>query len=249
MINLDPALLDRDKVRKEHRKHLLHLCLAPMIILLVISLFFLSSWFYKFVYFVSYNNNNFPIARDITETRFLINILEPYIPDYNQGVALMRMGEFKKAEQSFEKSIENNPPADRICAVYENLSLSVEKQADSAKIGGQYGNAIELYSYAQSILVSSGCAGEANTDGKSYKSDVANSRISESKKEAIDEMNNTPDDSDSTLDPTREKEVTDDDMDEIEGDTVPSNKAQGLYRLRDDKGASLCRPSDGDKCW
>ncbi len=249
MINLDPSLLDRDKVRKEQRKHLLRLCLAPMIILLVVSLFFLSSWFYNLIYFVSYSNNNFPIAHDITETRFLMNILEPYIPDYNQGVALMRVGEFKKAEQSFEKSIENNPPADRICKVYENLSLSIEKQADRAKIGGQYGSAIELYSYAQSVLLSSGCAGEGDTDGKSYNSDIAKYRISESKKDAVDEMNNTPDDADSSLDPAREKEVTEKDMDSIDEGNVSPNSAQGLSRFKGNASAETCHPNNGDKCW
>jgi len=248
MINLDPSILDRDKVRREKRRHLLKLCAAPIAIIAIVATFFLSSWGYNLVYLISYSNHNYPIAQSATEMRFLMNVLEPYLADYNQGVALMRMGDFKRAEDSFTRSIEEGPPEDKICQVYENLSLSIEKQADSAKTGGRYSDAIEMYSRAQSILYVTGCAGENDTAGKSQKSDAAEDRIAESKKGAINEMNNSYDDLDSTLDPAREKEVTDDDIDQIKRDSVAPNYAQGIYRFSE-KDSFNCSPENGDKCW
>lgn len=254
MINLDPSLLDQDKVRKEKRKELLRLYLIPIVLFLVISLFFLSTWIYNLVYMISYSNSNFPIARDFTETRFLMNILEPYIPDYNQGVAHMRMGDFKKAEASFKKSIENNPPESKICKVYENYSLSVEKQADELRAGGRYGEAIQLYYSAESILYSNGCAGAKGADGRSFNADVAAGRVIDSRNEAISEMNNSYDENDTSLEEAREKEMTDDDLEDSKEYSISPNNAQGLYDIynrapNQEGNIYSCDASKGYRCW
>lgn len=250
MINLDPSILDQDKTRKAKRKHLLRLCVIPISIITVVSFFFLSSWFYNFIYFVSYHNNNFPIAHDITETRFLMNILEPYLADYNQGVALLRVGEFKKAEASFQKSIEKNPPQSKICMVYENYSLSIEKQADAKRASGNYNESIELYYFAEAVLYSSGCAGRENKDGKSYTSDSAKDRIANSRNEAVNEMNRSHDDSDTSIEEAREKQITEDDLKESDGDSIAPNTSQGLqYTQNSGNGAYRCNYEKGMKCW
>ncbi len=250
MINLDPSLLDQDKTRKAKRKHLLSLYAIPIAIIMAISLFFLSSWFYNLVYLVSYHNSNFPIAHGITETRFLMNILEPYLADYNQGVALLRMGEFNNAEESFRKSIENNPPKDRICKVYENYSLSIEKQADIKRAGGNYAESIELYYFAEAVLYSNDCAGRNNEDGKSYSSDNAKDRIVNSRNEAINEMNRSHDAQDNSIDKAREKQITESDLEESNSDSVAPNTTQGLNYTQNSGGDSYrCDYKVGLKCW
>ncbi|MBO4855110.1 tetratricopeptide repeat protein [Candidatus Saccharibacteria bacterium] len=249
MINLDPSLLDQDKTRKEKRKYLLRLYLIPITLFLVIALFFLSTWFYNFIYFISYSNNNFPIARDLTETRFLINILEPYIPNYNQGIAHMRMGEFKKAEESFQKSVEHNPPEDKICKVYENYSLSVEKQADERRAGGQYGESVQLYYYAEALLYNHGCAGKNGADGRSYNADAAASRVIDSRNDAISEMNNSYDENDTSIEKAREKEVTDEDLNESKKYKVDPNNAQGMSDMYKRGEGYKCNVAEGDLCW
>ena len=249
MINLDPSLLDQDKVRKEKRKELLRLYSIPIALFLIISLFFLSTSIYNLVYMISYSNNNFPIARDFTETRFLINILEPYIPDYNQGVAHMRMGDFKKAEESFKKSIENNPPESKICKVYENYSLSIEKQADAKRSGGNYSEAIELYYFAEAVLYSNGCAGSNGADGASYNADAARDRITNSRNDAVNEMNRSYDKDDTSIDEAREKQLTDDDLDESEGDSIAPNTTQGLQYTYKGNADYHCNYKSGAKCW
>ncbi|MCR5572828.1 MAG: hypothetical protein K6F57_03580 [Candidatus Saccharibacteria bacterium] len=249
MINLDPSLLDQDKTRKKKRMHLLRLCAIPISVIMIVSLFFLSSWFYNLIYFVSYSNKNFPIAEGITETRFLMNVLEPYIANYNQGVAELRMGEFKKAETSFQKSIENNPPESKICKVYENYSLSIEKQADAKRSGGNYGEAIELYYFAEAVLYSNGCAGSNGTDGASYNADAARDRITNSRNDAVNEMNRSYDENDTSLDEAREKQLTDDDLDESESDNIAPNTTQGLQYTHKGNADYHCNYKSGAKCW
>lgn len=248
MINLDPSLIDQDKKRKERRRHLLKVSALPIVFLLVIAVFFLSTCAYNIVYSISYNNKNYPIANDVTETRFLLNVLEPYISDYNQGVSSMMMGDFEKAEKSFEKSLENNPPEDKQCKIYENLSLSIEKQADE-KLGGgvSYGDAIDLYSRAEALLYAKGCAGRNGADGRSYKSDVARDRIIEKREDAVNALNKSADDGDSSIDESRKKDITKEDLEKNKDNIVsPDNKALGVGHIVRDVE---CKVENGDKCW
>lgn len=252
MINLDPSLLDQEKKRKERRKQLLRKSALPIIFLLVIAAFFLSTWAYNLIYFISYSNRNYPIAHDVTETRHLLNILEPYISSYNQGVTLMMTGDFEKAEERFTESLKNYPPEDKICKIYENLSLSIEKQADE-KLGADfYGDAIGLYTNAEAVLYAQKCASKNNESGKSYSSDIARDRIVDKRESAINALNKSPDDDDSTSEGIRGKDITDQDVEKNkENEVTPNTKALGMQFIEKliNGDSYECNVKNGDMCW
>ena len=248
MINLDPALLDQDKIRKEKRKSLLKRYSLPILFLIIISFFFLSTWLYNIVYFISYSNKNYPIAEGYTETRFIMNILEPYIPDYNQGTARLMMGEYVKAEKSFTESLQKSPPEALLCHIYVNLSLSLESQADAALQGNDYNKALELYNRAESVLYNNDCAAKSsNSNGKDSKAESSKERINKKRNEATDQMNNhrsADDDHDS--DPEK-KQVSDKDLEKIKEGVV--NAPQIRNRVGGGGATHYCDSFKGEKCW
>ena len=252
MINLDLSLLDQDKKRKERRRHLFRVYAMPIIILFAISFFFLSTWIYNLAYLISYTNKNYPIAHGVTETRYLINVLEPYIASYNQGNAHMLTGEFKKAEDRYTDSLRNNPPDNKICTISENLSLSIEKQADE-KLGLEmFSEAIILYSKAEAVLYTQGCAGINDEQGKSYTADVARDRIIGKRESAINARNKSVDDDDSSDDGPREKDITEEDLKKNKENRVsPNTKALGMQFIEKlINGATYeCKVNEGDYCW
>ncbi len=251
MINLDPGLLDQEKVRKEKRKHLLRVFALPLAILLIISIFFCSAWIYNLIYMISYNNRNFPIAQNVTETRFLMNVLEPYIADYNQGVAHMQTGKYADAEKSFRYSLMGSPTKEVICKIYTNLSLSIEKQGDDNYAAGNYESALEKYQNAESVLYSNNCAAKGNGDGNNYASDFARDRVKKKRNEAVARINEIPTDDDTTGEKTGDKQLSDDKLKEIKNQKVPQSNAQGLdYIQKNLNGKSYtCAYEKGDKCW
>ena len=252
MINLDPSLLDQDKQRKERRKHLFRSCAIPIALLLAAAIFFLSTWVYNLGFIISYNNKHYPMAHDLTESRFLINVLEPYIASYNQGAAQMMMGDFKKAEERFTESLKNNPPEDKLCKVYENLSLSIEKQADESLGAELYRDAIDLYSRAESVLYANGCADKDNAKGKSAKSGIAKDRIDEKRNDAVNALNKSTDDGDSTPEEARKKDVTDGDLENSKKNKVaPNSRALGVQYIESliNGTGHECSVQDGDMCW
>ena len=50
MLNLDPQIIDQDKVRLRRRKKLLKYAIIPIILVLLIGVFFLRTGFYNIVY-------------------------------------------------------------------------------------------------------------------------------------------------------------------------------------------------------
>jgi len=245
MINLDPALLDQDKIRKEKRKSLLKRYSLPILFLIIVSFFFLSTWIYNLVYFISYSNKNYPIAEGYTETRFIMNVLEPYIADYNQGTARLMMGEYAKAEKSFMESLQKSPTEERLCMIYVNLSLSIEFQGDAALQGNNFNRALELYGKAENILYNNGCASKgSNSDGKDSKAEAAKERINEKRNDTTDAMNNhkgADDDHDS--DPEK-KQVSDGDLEKIKDGVIGPADIRG-NNLNQWYTNNDCK----DKCW
>ena len=248
MINLDPALLDQDKIRKEKRKTLLKHYSLPILLLIIISFFFLSTWLYNFIYFISYSNRNYPIAEGYTETRFIVNILEPYIADYNQGAARLMMGEYAKAEKSFTESLQKSPTKDRLCMIYVNLSLSVEFQGDAALQGNDYNKALELYGKAENILYNNGCASKgANSNGKDSKAEAAKERIKDKRGDATDKMNNHKDADDDHDSGPEKKQVSDGDLEKIKEGVVDSGSVRNNVKGRE---SNICTSTTKDRrCW
>lgn len=247
MINLDPALLDQDKVRKKRRKTLLKRYSLLILLLIAISFFFLSTWLYNLVYFIGYSNKNYPIAEGYTETRFIMNVLEPYIADYNQGTARLNMGEYAKAEKSFTESLQKSPTKARLCMIYVNLSLSIELQGDVASQGNDYNKALELYGKAESVLYNNDCASKGpNSNGKDNKAEVAKERINEKRGDTTDQMNNHKGADEDYSDASEKKQVSDSDLEKIKKGIINSNEVRNLT---DRSTNNYCKTYAGEKCW
>lgn len=189
MINLDPTLVDQDSVRKQRRKRLLTIYAAPVAILLIIAGFFLSTTVFNLVYGIEYSNKSYGMAGSFTNTRFLLNTIEPYIAYYDRGVVELLSKEYQKAEDDFTESLKNSPAEDRICMIYVNLSLSIEYQGDQALAGKNYDQALLLYNRAKANLTNSGCASNENGHGSDAKAEEARLRIEQKRSDTISEMN------------------------------------------------------------
>ena len=224
MINLDPSLLDQDKIRKEKRKQLMKRYSVSLALLLLVALFFLSTWIYNLVYLVSYSGKNYPISEGFTETRFIANILEPYIADYNQGTARLKMGKYEEAEKSFTESLKKSPAEDRLCQIYVNLSLSIEFQADKLLKSNSFNKSMELYGRAQTILLNNNCAKKgAESSGKDSKAEIAETRLNKKLKDAADMMNHTQTADDDANTDSDEKQIDDGSLKDIQNQVVSPN--------------------------
>jgi hypothetical protein len=158
----------------------------------------------------------------------------------------------KKAEERFTESLKNNPPEDKLCKVYENLSLSIEKQADERLGAELYRDAIDLYSRAESVLYANGCADKDNAKGKSAKSGIAKDRIDEKRNDAVNALNKSTDDGDSTPEEARKKDVTDGDLENSKKNKVaPNSRALGVQYIESliNGTGRECSVPDGDMCW
>ena len=92
MINLDLNKLDQDKIRKQKRKKLLLISIAPCIILLVLGVFFLRPAITMMLYNMNYSGKNYKGAESVADTQNFLNIIEPYIADYQIGTAMIQDG-------------------------------------------------------------------------------------------------------------------------------------------------------------
>lgn len=189
MIDLNPALLDQEGIRKKRRKKMLLYAFAPVALLFILSLFFLRPGVFDILFGINYENNtDFAIA--VGNTQHFANIIEPYLAYYNTGTAYLQARDGKNAEAELTESLKNNPPADKICQVRVNLSYSIEIQADEAAIKQQYDNALVLYSKAEGVLYEDNCAGRKKSqESKDEHAKQAKERISDKRGEAVSKMN------------------------------------------------------------
>ena len=252
MINLDPALVNQDDIRKKRRKKLMVIAVAPFSLLMIISLFFLSAGFYNLVYAFYLNGDDYSGAHAVTETRFLLNILEPYIAPYNQGVADLKAKEYYRAENEFRTSLQENPPQEKLCTIYVNLSLSIELQADQLLVADKYDEAIEKYNLAEFTLYNNGCASRNGGRGKDSKADSARDRVNKKREDAVNEMNGESGNSGSGSGEGEGGTISEEELNKIlqEGG-VAGNDMRGTSNSNNTSGGSSsgCDSTKGDICW
>ena len=176
-----------------------------------------------------------------------MNVLEPYIADYNQGTARLNMGEYAKAEKSFTESLQKSPTKARLCMIYVNLSLSIELQGDVASQGNDYNKALELYGKAESVLYNNDCASKGpNSNGKDNKAEVAKERINKKRGDTTDQMNNHKGADEDYSDASEKKQVSDSDLEKIKKGIINSNEVRNLT---DRSTNNYCKTYAGEKCW
>ncbi len=188
MINLDPKLVDQETIRKNKRKHMLKLAALPCALILLLALMAFRQSIYNGFFGLIIKNNETGFANILTQMQLFSNYAEPYIAHYNEGIIRLKDDRYAEAEQSFRASLEKNPPADKVCNIYNNLAISLEMQGDELSKVNSYDQAISFYTQAESVLLSSGCA-TRDDEVKHEKAQESKERTSEKRAEAIAKKN------------------------------------------------------------
>lgn len=199
MLNLDPRLVDQDKIRHEKRKKFFGIAVIPLIFLFIIAMFFLRTGIYNAVLSVGYNNGNYETPKTFSGLQAFVNIIEPYLAYYNRGhlklLTSKTIDDLTSAEDDFQESLKNNPPEMQLCSIYVDLSYTLELEGDLSVESKDYDKAVILYNRAESVLYENNCAAK-DSSGKTGKDELAKKakeRIEEKRKYAIDAMNNVED--------------------------------------------------------
>ena len=191
MIDLDPAIVDQETMRKKRRKKLLLIALGPIILLVVAGVFFLRPACADVLYRINFDGKNGG-AITIAKMQQFANLIEPYIAYYNAGTGLIQQNQGKEAEKELRQSLASNPPQDKVCQVRVNLSYSIEMQADDARAGGHFDEALALLSKAEGILYENDCASKNSKKeyGKDKHAEDAKKRIGGKRNQIISAIDN-----------------------------------------------------------
>jgi len=194
MIDLDPAIVDQETLRKKRRKKLLLISLAPEIILVVAGIFFLRPACADVLYRMNFDSQSGG-AIAIAKMQQFANLLEPYVAYYNAGTANIQQRNAKEAEKELHQSLANNPPKNKVCRVRVNLSYSIEMQADEARANRHLDEALALLSKAEGVLYENGCASKDNAKepAKDGHAEEAKKRINGKRNQVISSIDSNYD--------------------------------------------------------
>ncbi len=230
MINLDPSIIDQDKIRKKRRKKLFAYTAAPIILLFATGLFLVRQGIFDVLYFVNYNNPDATAIVVLGNMQTVANAFEPYIAYYDLGTAYIRDNNGKKAEEALRNSLKNNPPEEKNCQVRVNLAYSIEMQADEAANKNLYDSALILYSTAEGVLLENNCASKQNDQKpRDEKAQEARERIIQKRGDIVSEMNGG-NDGDSDNNSTSDTQVSEEQIEEMRNNTVNSAEARDSIR-------------------
>ena len=190
MVELDPKIVDQDKIRIQRRKRLFKILVIPLILLVLVGLYILRTGAYNISFSFLYSNQDYDNAKNISHVQDIANAISPYLTHYNIGVVQLQKGQPEEAEASFRESLKKSPPKDKLCMVYVNLSLSIELQADQRRDNKDYDEAISLYNTAETILYENNCASRVE-DGsnKDQAAQDAKKRLIEKRTKSLAEKN------------------------------------------------------------
>lgn len=231
MINLDPAIIDQEKVRKTRRKQLFKFAIIPLSLLVILSAVFLRPGIYNILMSFSYNNKNYSSSASLSKNQSVANPFEVYLPHYNEGVSNLHLQKYSDAEANFEKSADLNPPDEMICKINVNLSYSIEKQADALTVQEEYLEAITRYNIAMSKLYNDGCLSDG-LNSKDANAEDARDRIEQKIAEANRAMNGTEGNNDSKQSTGNAPSM--DDIKEVIDNSL--NDSNDLREMRDKTG-------------
>lgn len=259
MINFDLNKLDQDKIRKQKRKKLLLISIAPCIILLVLGVFFLRPAITMTLYNMNYSGKNYKGAESVADTQNFLNIIEPYIADYQIGTAMIQDGDYTGAEQKLISSLEQDPDEENVCKVRTNLAYSIEKQADKLSGEENYSDAIIKYSEAVGYLSGDNCADQQDSSkGSDEQAQKAMDRDKKKIKDLVEKLNsqaddNKPSDEDKYHDGQyNDAEVTDDELQQMQNNSMQIINSELYGKIMKD-GSSYsyqrCDDYSGDHCY
>ncbi len=199
MLNLDPALLDQDKIRLHRRKILLIISILPATILILVALFLGRTGIYNLFLSIDTGNKLYSTSKSFNGFQKVGNIIEPYLAYYNSGIFTLydakTEDDLVSAELEFRESLKNNPPQEMLCHIIVNLSYSIELQADLKVSNKLYDESLALYNRADGILYENNCASKESSDkkGSDKKAESAKERIADKRRKVIAAANNETD--------------------------------------------------------
>ncbi len=222
MLNLDPGLLNQDKIRSDKRRRLFLYATLPLVFLIIATIFFIRTGIYNIMFSVGVAGGSYGLPTTITNAQKIGNLIEPYLPYYNSGYLKLIQANSREilqsAETDFSESLKHNPPEYSLCSIYGNLSYSIELQGDLSFNEESYNDAIVLYNRAEALLFENGCASKDGESGKDEMAEAAKERIEEKRAEAVDSANNTRpgDDGDGNNGDSGNEEISDDQLQQIQ---------------------------------
>lgn len=233
MLNLDPGIVDQDKIRLTRRKKLLKLSILPVSLLVLAGLFFLRTGFYNIVYGLSYENRNYDTPVSISSFQLIGNNIESFLAYYNRGTAELNLAKYDEAEKDLRASLRENPPKNVYCMVCVNLSYSIEMQADRAAQRKSFDDALVLYNRAESILFENNCASKSSdVNGTDKKAEESKERIDSKRRRTVAQMNNNEEGKEGD-EGVGGGEITNKDIKDIMDNLNPSD---GLYEIQSGLG-------------
>lgn len=196
MSSLNHEKKGKSQKRLERRKKLLLYVLAPLVALVMLAFFFMRTGLYNILFSINVANKSYGFPTSITEFQKFANIIEPYLAYYNSGylklIQSKTVEDLDAAQQDFEESLKANPPEEMLCAVYGNLSYTIELKGRYAFDSQNYNEAIVLYNQAEALLYKNGCASKDSSSqaGSDQQSEDAKERIKEERNQAVAAANN-----------------------------------------------------------
>ena len=138
------------------------------ILLVLVGGKILLNYFYNENVIRAYDEKDYSVNDDLLKT---LNVIEPYIPYYNDGNILYRQGKYEEAIEEYEKAIEAGIPELSECPVRINMALAKVATLDkNYKEPEHIDESLEILYAARDMLLEDGCATE-DGDGHSKRAE------------------------------------------------------------------------------
>jgi tetratricopeptide (TPR) repeat protein len=189
--------LENNRLRLRLRRRLLLFGLPVVLIITILAGWLLSRPLIAADALTDYSRGGFSSSAETFGALLEPNIIEPWIPYFDRGVALAAGENFVPAIDDFERALEL-APASHECEVVVNLALGWEKLADGYVGAGLFAGAKLLYQTSLDVLAAHDCTPpEEPVTGRDPGQELedAEARVQEKldAAEYLDELNNGSD--------------------------------------------------------
>jgi tetratricopeptide (TPR) repeat protein len=223
--------IENNRARLRLRRKLLLFGLPVVLVLTVLAGWILSRPLIAADALIDYSRGGFTSSADTFGSLLEPNVLEPWIPYFDRGVALAAAEDYVPAIDDFERAL-TLVPESRECEVVVNLALGWEKLADGYAGAGLFAGAELLYQTALDVLAAHDCTPPdepVNGRDPGQELDDAQARLEEKldAAEYLDDLNNGSD----AANPEEQRQQL-----EQQGQDASEDKAEDDARQRGEGG-------------
>jgi tetratricopeptide (TPR) repeat protein len=151
-----PPSIENNRIRLRLRRRLLLFGLPVVLIITIVAGWILSRPLIAAEALTDYGRGGYTSSAETFGSLLEPNILEPWIPYFDRGVALAAGEDYVPAIDDFERALEL-APASHECEVVVNLALGWEKLADGYAGAGLFAGAKLLYQTGLDVLAAHDC--------------------------------------------------------------------------------------------